>query len=169
MVDVVQHAVGQAHIQPCVWHGGVHDIAGGAHVGLVGGAVHPLQDANLSGRIVKVVNGTGAPTSFSETANVAERRHLGEHVHSDHGAVRPGQREGVALLRVEGYYRASNIVIHSLKSSNFFLHSNMYLISYKYDFNRDKKLTRVRIPFLNLAFQLYFFNTRQMRFLGEYG
>ena len=72
-----------------------------------------------------------------------------------------------AVLQVEGYYRVSNIVIHSLNSLNFLLHSNMYLRSHKYDLSRELKLTRVRIPFLNFAFQIYFFNARLMKLLGE--
>ena len=72
-----------------------------------------------------------------------------------------------AVLEVEGYYRVLNKVIHSLNSPNFLLHSNIYFMSQKYDFSRETKLTRVRIPFLNFAFQIYFFNARLMKLLGE--
>ena len=74
-----------------------------------------------------------------------------------------------AVLQVEGYYRVLNKVIHSLNSPDFFLHSNINLRSHKYDLSRELKLTRVRISFLNFAFQIYFFDTRLMRFFGEYG
>ena len=43
VVEIVQHTVTQAHIQPNVRLDGVHGHAGGAHVGLVAGAkLNPL-------------------------------------------------------------------------------------------------------------------------------
>ena len=50
LVEVVELADTQAQIEPIVRHGGVHGPAGGAHVvGVAGGVLHTLQDADLSG------------------------------------------------------------------------------------------------------------------------
>ena len=49
VVEIVEHTVTQAHIQPDVRLDGVHCHAGWAHVGGIAGAVlHPLQDTTFS-------------------------------------------------------------------------------------------------------------------------
>ena len=50
MVEIMELAVGQTHVQPIVWHGGVHGHAGGAHVaGVPCGVLYPLHYSNFPG------------------------------------------------------------------------------------------------------------------------
>ena len=77
LVEVVEHTVTQAHIQPDVRLDGVHIHAGGAHVGGVAGAVlYTLQDANFTWRAVQVIHGNFSTAALPVAANIAEWSHL---------------------------------------------------------------------------------------------
>ena len=76
LVEVVELAGPQAHIEPIVREGGVHGPAGGAHVVRVaGGVLHTLQDADLPGRGVEVEEWVGSVLVLPIAADHAVRSH----------------------------------------------------------------------------------------------
>ena len=78
LVEVVELAGTQAHIEPIVREGGVHSTAGWTHVvPVVPGVLHTLEDADFSGGGVQVEQGVGPVlVLLSVTADHAVRSHL---------------------------------------------------------------------------------------------